>query len=69
VLGVINTPDSGMQGYRSDLGRLEGLKIDALLPSHGLFTLRGGQRHIDAALEVVARGFLPRQIGQGGRIF
>lgn len=69
VLGVINTLDSGMQGYRCDLPRLKNLGIEALFPGHGLFTLRDGQRHIDIALEQCARGFLPRQIGQGDLIF
>jgi len=64
VLGVINQPDSSMQGYVTDLPRLAGLNVDALLPGHGLFTLKGGQRHIDLAIAESKRGFLPRQIGQ-----
>ena len=69
VLGVINRHDSGMQGYRSDLAKLGGLDVDALLPGHGLFTLTNGQRHIDQAIEQKGRGFLPRQIGQMDLIF
>lgn len=69
VLGVINTPDSGMCGYRCDLPRLRGLSVESLFPSHGLFTLSDGQQHIDVALEQSERGFLPRQIGQGDLIF
>jgi glyoxylase-like metal-dependent hydrolase (beta-lactamase superfamily II) len=69
VLGVINHHDSGMSGYRSDLVKLAGLDIDALLPGHGLFTLRDGQKHIDKAIELVNKGFLPRQIGQMEVIF
>jgi glyoxylase-like metal-dependent hydrolase (beta-lactamase superfamily II) len=69
VLGVINQPDSGMNGYRLDLAKLEGLEVDALFPGHGLFTLRGGQRHIDLALEQSKQGFLPRQIGQWDLFF
>lgn len=69
ILGVVNTPDSGMRGYREDLPQLAGLAVDALLPAHGLFTLRGGQRHIDLAIEQTRCGFLPRLIGQGDRIF
>ncbi len=69
VLGVINSRDSGMQGYRADLGRLRDRQIEMLLPSHGLFTLRDGQRHIDAAIQSCAGGFIPRQIGQGDTIF
>jgi glyoxylase-like metal-dependent hydrolase (beta-lactamase superfamily II) len=69
VLGVINTGDSGMQGYRADLGKLADLGVDALLPGHGLFTLSNGQQHIDAALASIEGGFVPRLIGQGDLIF
>ena len=58
----------GVEGYRSDLPRLAGLGVDALLPGHGLFTLRNGQQHIDAALEQAAGNPMPRQIGQGDLI-
>jgi hydroxyacylglutathione hydrolase len=69
VLGVINTEDSGMQGYRADLGKLAGLNIDVLLPGHGLFTLQNGQQHVDAAIAEAAKGFVPRLVGQGDLIF
>lgn len=64
VLGVVNADGSGMEGYRADLQKLSGLGIEGLFPGHGLFTLRGGQRHIDSALEQMEKGFLGRQIGQ-----
>jgi len=69
VLGVINAEGSGMSGYRADLRKLSNLGIEGLFPGHGLFTLRGGQRHIDVALEQLEKGFIPRQIGQGDLIF
>jgi glyoxylase-like metal-dependent hydrolase (beta-lactamase superfamily II) len=69
VLGVINSRDSGMQGYVADLQKLANLGIEMLLPGHGLFTVKNGQRHIDAALNAIQRGFLPAQIGQGVIIF
>jgi glyoxylase-like metal-dependent hydrolase (beta-lactamase superfamily II) len=69
VLGLINSRDSSMAAYAEDLPRLAGLNVDALLPGHGLFTVRGGQRHIDAALEQCRRGFLPRMIGQWDVVF
>lgn len=69
VLGVINAEGSGMDGYRRDLPKLSGLGVEGLFPGHGLFTLRGGQRHLDAALAQARGGFLPRQIGQGDFIF
>lgn len=69
VLGVINAEGSGMSGYRADLRKVENLGIEGLFPGHGLFTLRNGQHHIDAAIGQLARGFVPRQIGQGDLIF
>lgn len=69
VLGVVNAEGSGMEGYRADLQKLGGLGVDALLPGHGLFTLRNGQQHIDCAIAQTRRGFLGRQIGQGDQLF
>jgi len=69
ILGVINSRDSGIQGYRSDLPRLAGLQVQRLFPGHGLFTLKRGQEHIDLAIEKSRQGFLPRLIGQGDAIF
>lgn len=69
VLGVINTDDSGMQGYRADLGKLADLGVDILLPGHGIFTLENGQQHIDKAIGETAKGFVPRLVGQGDLIF
>ena len=69
VLGVINANGSDMSGYREDLHKLGGLGIEGLFPGHGLFTLRNGQSHIDCAIQQTKKGFLPRQIGQGGLIF
>lgn len=67
--GAINAEGSGMSGYRQGLPKLAGLATDGLFPDHGLFTLRGGQRHIDYALEQTKQGFLPPQTSQGDRIF
>lgn len=69
VLGLINAEGSELSGYRADLGKLSGLAIDALLPAHGLFTLEKGQRHADVAIDAMAKGFVPRSIGQGDLIF
>lgn len=69
MLGVINAEGSGMDGYRADLHKLRGLKIEGLFPGHGLFTLREGQRHLDYAIEQSRQGFLARQIGQGEFLF
>jgi glyoxylase-like metal-dependent hydrolase (beta-lactamase superfamily II) len=68
VLGVVNVPGAGMEGYRSDLWKLQGLGVEGLFPGHGLMTLKGGQRHIDRAIGLVKGGFLPPQVGQGGLV-
>ena len=69
VLGIINAEGSEMAGYRSDLPKLGGLAIEGLFPGHGLFTLHGGQRHLDCAIEQAKKNFLAHQIGQGDLIF
>lgn len=69
ILGVINAEGSGMEGYRADLHKLSGLGVEGLFPGHGLFTLCGGQRHLDCAIEQTRKGFVGRQIGQGDLIF
>lgn len=69
VLGLINADGSGMEGYRADIDKLAGLGVEGLFPGHGLFTLCGGQRHLDAAIAQCRQGFIGRQIGQGDLIF
>jgi glyoxylase-like metal-dependent hydrolase (beta-lactamase superfamily II) len=69
VLGVINAEGSGMKGYRTDLPKLSGLDVEGLFPGHGIFTLRGGQHHLNCAIEEVRKGFLGRQIGQENLLF
>jgi hydroxyacylglutathione hydrolase len=69
VIGLINAPGSDMAGYRADLCKLSGRGIDALFPGHGLFTFEGGQRHIDCAVDLVRKGFIPRTVGQWDTIF
>jgi hypothetical protein len=51
VISVLNMDGSELSAYRRNLPRLSGLRVDALLPGHGLFCLEGGQRHIDLAVE------------------
>lgn len=68
VLGVINAKGSGMDGYRSDLRKLQDLAVEGLFPGHGLMTLSDGQKHIDRAIELMKQGFLPPQVGQGGLV-
>ncbi len=65
ILGLINVDGSDLAGYRTDLPKLTNLGVESLLPAHGMFTLRFGQRHIDTALTQLAKGFVPRMVGQG----
>ena len=69
VLGVINVEGSGMDGYRSDLHKLQGLGVEGFFPGHGMFAITAGQRHIDKAIEQINKGFMPRQVGQGELLF
>ena len=56
-----NTPDCDLQAHIRSLRRLRDLGVDILLPGHLSFALRRGQRHIDAALEILDRGGIPPQ--------
>jgi hydroxyacylglutathione hydrolase len=69
IIGLINAPGSGMDGYRRDLNKLAGLNVDGLFPGHMLFTVKGGQAHIDAAIEECSKGRIPQTVGRCGVIF
>ena len=59
ALGLINAEGSSLDDYRRDLPKLSGLEIDMLLPGHGVFVLRNGQKHIDRALRKLTDFLLP----------
>jgi glyoxylase-like metal-dependent hydrolase (beta-lactamase superfamily II) len=69
VIGLINAHGSTMDGYRQDLAKLAGLDIDGFFPGHYLFTVNGGQRHIDAAIDACSKGMIPLTVGDLGTIF
>ncbi len=69
IIGLINFPGSSMGGYRKHLKKLAGLKIDGLFPGHMLFTVSGGQDHIDVAIEQCGKSTVPQTIGQIGYLF
>ena len=50
-ISIGNWPGSSSDTYRKALPKLADLEVDALFPSHHMWTLREGQRHIDAAIE------------------
>ncbi len=69
VIGLIDAPGSTMEGYRRELKKLAELNIDGLFPGHYLFTVNGGQRHIDAAIEACEKAAVPTTVGDLGPIF
>jgi len=48
-----NIPDCDLQAYLRTIERLSKLSVDVFLPGHLCFSLRDGQRHIDAAMEIL----------------
>ena len=62
AVGIVNLPGCSLESYRQELPKLAGLKVAMLCPAHGMFVLRGGQRHIDAAVEAFSRFELPRTL-------
>jgi len=59
TIGLGNWPGSTLDGYRSHIGRLANLAVDALLPGHFLWTLQGGQSHLDGAVENLQLAWVP----------
>jgi hypothetical protein len=54
--------DCSLEELVSSLRKLRGLGIDVLLPGHLAFSLRNGQRHIEAANEALDRLLIPSQM-------
>jgi len=59
VIGLVNLPGSSIEDYRSDINRLGELRVDSLFPAHGMFVLRNGQKHLDAAITAFRSEHLP----------
>lgn len=49
-ISIGNWPGSSNVEYRKALPKLSGLEIDALFPSHHMWTLENGQQHVDKAI-------------------
>jgi hydroxyacylglutathione hydrolase len=54
LISLLNAPGSSVQDYCQSIRKLADLGVDALLPGHLGFCLRGGQKHIDQAIEAFA---------------
>jgi hydroxyacylglutathione hydrolase len=51
--------DCDLQDHLDSIQRMAGLGVDVFLPGHGSFSLRDGQRHIDAANGWINRCLTP----------
>ena len=51
LISLLNAPGSSLQDYCQGIKKLANLNVDALLPGHLGFCLKGGQKHIDQAIE------------------
>ena len=59
TIGLGNWPGSSLKDYRRCIGRLANLSVDALLPGHFMWTLEGGQEHLDRAIENLRLAWVP----------
>ena len=63
-ISLIVAPGSDLLAMQESVARLGGLNVASLLPGHGIFPLKGGQEHIDQAIEAFATMVPPRSILQ-----
>lgn len=54
-----STWDCDLQEHLRSIQKLIGLGVDVFLPGHGAFSLRNGQRHINAAIGWIERCLVP----------
>ena len=59
TIGLGNWAGSSLEDYRRYIGRLSGLAVEGLYPGHFLWTLRGGQEHLDTAVANMALAWVP----------
>lgn len=59
TIGLGNWPGSSLDDYRRYIGKLSNLSIDALLPGHFIWTLRGGQEHLNKAIDNLKLAWVP----------
>ena len=69
VISLLNCVGSSLKDFRENIWKLKGLEVDALLPGHLSFCLKGGQKHLDAAVEAFKGLGVPTNlIGRHGLI-
>ena len=59
TIGLGNWAGSSLAEYRDNIGRLGGLAVDALLPGHFLWSMSGGQEHLDTAIANMGEAWVP----------
>lgn len=68
LVGLVNLPGCSIDAYRANIPKLANLSVDMLLPAHGVFVVRGGQSHVDAAIDQFWKHVrLPRSYFEGIR--
>jgi glyoxylase-like metal-dependent hydrolase (beta-lactamase superfamily II) len=60
MIGLLNLEGCSLTDYRRDIRKLESLDVDLLLPGHGVFVLRRGQKHIQRAIHKLSDFVVPR---------
>ena len=60
-----NIPECDLQAQIASLVKLRESQIDVFLPGHLTFSLRNGQRHIDAALKIIDGLLVPPNFTYG----
>lgn len=58
-LGLLNLEGFSLDDYRRDIHKLADLNVDMLLPGHGVFVLRRGQKHIQRAIQKLSDFVMP----------
>jgi glyoxylase-like metal-dependent hydrolase (beta-lactamase superfamily II) len=59
LMRLMNLPGSDLVDYREGVRKLANLGVEALFPSHGMWTLRNGQAHIDKLIHSFEGHSLP----------
>ncbi len=60
TIGLLNCDGSDLSVYRKNIHKLSDLGIDLLFPGHFVFTVSGGQGHIDKAIDSLSLITVPK---------
>ena len=59
TIGLGNWRGSSLGNYRSSIGKLADLSVEGMFPGHYLWTLKGGQEHLNKAIEALKLPYVP----------